>query len=101
MAVLFLGYSVLTWNISATYTDSAHNRKQLQLAELLITKQNENDELRGDISKMLADKNDKQQEILRAAYKDVLNEIATNPVYQSCRNSDRVRNAIGRKLSSQ
>jgi len=100
-AVLFLVYSVGVWDVSGRISDNSHLRAQVRQQEKFIEIQADNDKLRGDISKMLAEFSDKQRIANQEANKELMNEILKDPIYQSCRITDGVRSAIKRKLNSQ
>lgn len=100
-AVGFLAYSILVWDVSGRVSDNTHLRDQVKQQERFIEIQADNDKLRDDIAKMLAEASVKQRQENTAANKELLNEILKDPVYKSCRVTDGVRNAIKRKLDSQ
>lgn len=101
VAVLFLFVAASSWTVGGKVNDAAHVRKQLQQSELLIAEKVKNDKLQADLILALNEKMTLQKTIVQEAWKEVLNEVATNPVYKSCTHPDRVRNAIQRKLDSQ
>lgn len=101
LSVAFLTYSVLVWDISGRISDNTHLRDQVKQQERFIEIQADNNKLRDDIAKMLAEAAAKQRQVNADANKELLNEILKDPVYQSCRVTDGVRNAIKRKLDSQ
>jgi len=101
IGVLFLVVAVFSWTVKGKIDEGVHLRKQLQQSELLIKEKVRNDELQAELIKALADKNTMQKTIFQDAWKEILNEVATNPVYKSCSHPDRVRNAIQKQLDSQ
>lgn len=101
LAILFLVYSVGVWDVSARIQDNAHLTDRVKQQERFIAIQADNDKLRDDIAKMLAENSEKQRKENKAANKELLDDILKDPVYQSCRITDGVRNAIKRKLDSQ
>lgn len=101
VAVLFLVYSVGLWDVRGRVADNSHLRTQIRQQEKFIAMQADNDKLRDDIAKIVAEASEKQRKANADANKELLNEILKDPVYQSCRVTDGVRNAIKRKLDSQ
>ena len=101
VGTLFMIVAASSWTVSGKLSDVSHLRKQLQQSEQLIAEKVRNDELQSQLIAALNEKNTLQKTIVQEAWKDILNEVATNPVYKSCAHPDRVRNAIQRKLDSQ
>ncbi len=97
----FLAYSVLVWDVSGRISDNTHLRDQIKQQDKFIQIQADNDKLRDDIAKIVAEASIKQRQENTAANKELLNEILKDPVYKSCRVTDGVRSAIKRKLDSQ
>lgn len=100
-AFLWVVWTAVTWNVSSSLTDREHLSSQLKQQEKIIQLTESNDELRLLISKQELAKSEIQKEVLKDAWKEIANELATNSIYQSCRNSDRVRGGLQRKLDSQ
>ena len=99
--VLVIVWSGFVWTTATHLQEAKAVKQQLAQAEKFIQVQVSNDKLKQDLSKLLVEQNTKQRAELKAATKELLNDVLKDPVYKSCLVTDSVRNALKRKLDSQ
>lgn len=94
-------YTFLVAHVTKTYTDSTWNERELKRTEAFLKINNDNEKLRGELSRVLQDGLSKSAANNKQFTKELLDEIAKDPRYKSCRTTDGVRGALQRKLDSQ
>lgn len=101
LAVAFLVYSVGVWNVSAGIQGARFTEKELTRTEEILKNTVNNQQLAATVSKAVQEALAEYNKTAKEQTKEILDEIAKDPRYQSCRVSDSVRNNIQRKLDSQ
>lgn len=100
-AVLFAVYTGMVWHVSATYTESKHIQKALEVAEATLVTSNANQLTKNEISKTLTDTLallDKQNSKIN---RNIQNEIAKDPVYRDCKSTPNLMHEYQNKLDNQ
>lgn len=101
LGVLFLIYSAATWNVATVYNERGWVGQELTRTQDLLVEKEKNEKLAGELIAVLRDKNALQKQIAEQSWKDILDEVAKSPVYNTCLVTDGVRDAIQKQLDSQ
>lgn len=94
-------YTLGVVHVTSTYTNASWTSKELVRTEAFLKINKDNDQLRKDISRLLQESLVTQASKNKQFTKELLDEIAKDPRYKSCRTTDGVRAALQRKLDSQ
>lgn len=101
IAIAFLIYSVSVWNVSSGYHATQYTKEKLALTEETLKITKENATLSGQLAKSLQETLDARKDTSTQTTKELIDEIAKDPRFKSCRTTDGVRSALQRKLDSQ
>lgn len=101
VAFIFLAYSVGVWNISTGYHANEYTKEKLALTQDVLKVTRENSELSQQLAKSLQETLEARREASTKTTKELIDEIAKDPRFKSCRTTDGVRSALQRKLDSQ
>lgn len=100
-AILFLVYSAATWNVASVYNERNWVDKELKQTRAVLVEKEKNEKLATELIAALRDKNSLQKQIAEESWRKIFDEVATNPIYNTCLVTDGVRNAIQKQLDSQ
>lgn len=101
LGIAFLVYSVSVWNISTGYNNTKHVTEKLALTQETLRVTKANSELSGRLAQALTEQLAALETNNKAMTKELIDEIAQDPRFKSCRTTDGVRSALQRKLDSQ
>jgi prolyl oligopeptidase PreP (S9A serine peptidase family) len=100
-AALAAIYTLGVVHVTSTYTNSRWTSKELKRTEEFLQKQSDNEALKQEISKLLQANLALSATNGKKLTKELLDALAQDPRYKSCRTTDSVRDALQRKLDSQ
>lgn len=94
-------YTLGVVHVTSTYTNASWTSKELERTNDFLKKQNDNQDLRQEISRLLQENLALSATNGKKLTKELLDALAQDPRYKSCRTTDSVRDALQRKLDSQ
>lgn len=100
-AALAAVYTLGVVHVTHTYTEASWISKELKRTEDFLQKQNDNEQLRNEVSRLLQENLALSATNGKKLTKELLDALAQDPRYKSCRTTDSVRDALQRKLDSQ
>lgn len=100
-AIGLLAYSVFVWNIAGDAQENSYNKERLAHAQEVIKVQQENLELSKQLSQSQRKLLEESAADNLALTKGLIDEIAKDPRFKSCRTTDGVRSALQRKIDRQ
>lgn len=100
-AVLFAIYTGMVWHVSATYTETKHLQKAVEVAEATIATNKSNELTKNEISKALTETVAKLKQQNTQTNRNIQNEIAKAPVYRDCKSTPDLMHEYQNKLDNQ
>jgi len=100
-ALAFVAYSAGLWHVASTYTEAKYLGKQLDVAEAVIKTTEQNDAIKKEISKAVAQELAKWRAEANKSNRKLQDAIKKDPVYTDCKSNPDVMREYQNKLDSQ